>query len=328
MASEVKEEKKMISKAVNLASDYKKKDFLTLLNYSAAEIEDLVMLAYKLKNYHKNNVVYTPLEGKTLGMIFEKASTRTRVSFEVGMNQLGGYALFLNKEDLQLNRGESLADTAKTLSRYVDVILLRTGSHQSLVELAENATVPVINALSDLYHPTQIIADLLTIYEQKGKWKGVKLTYVGDGNNVVHSLMIAGAKLGMEITVATPVGYAPDPMVTMQSLMAAEEHGGKLTITSNVKEAVKDADIVYTDVWCSMGFEAENEQRLKDFRAYQVDERLVRLAAEDYTFMHCLPAHRGQEVSAEVIDGKHSVVFDEAENRLHAHKAILVKLLT
>lgn len=328
MARRVKEEKKMIGKAANISSNYKKRDFLTLLDYSAAEIEELVMLAYKLKNYQKNNVAYTPLGGKTLGMIFERASTRTRVSFEVGMYQLGGHAIFLNKEDLQLNRGESIADTARTLSRYLDAILLRTGSHQSLVELADNATVPVINALSSLYHPIQIIADLLTIYEQKGKWQGVKLTYVGDGNNVVHSLMIAGAKLGMEITVATPAGYAPDDTITMQSLMLAEEHGGKLTITEDVKGAVKGADIIYTDVWCSMGFEAENEQRLKDFQAYQVNEKLLQLAANDYAFMHCLPAHRGQEVVDEVIDGKHSVVFDEAENRLHAHKAILVKLLT
>ncbi len=322
----------MVNKTVGAAPsyqlNYKKKDFLTLLDYSAAEIEELVMLAYKLKKYQKNNIIYSPLGGKSLGMIFEKASTRTRVSFEVGMYQLGGQAFFLNKEDLQLNRGESVADTAQTLSRYLDVILLRTGSHQNLVELAENATVPVINALSDLYHPTQIIADLLTIYEQKGRWKGVKLTYVGDGNNVVHSLMIAGAKLGMEIVVATPAGYAPDRAITLQALMLAEQAGGKVSITADVEAAVKNADIVYTDVWCSMGYEVEQEQRLKDFQAYQVNEQLVQLAAKDYTFMHCLPAHRGQEVTAEVIDGEHSVVFDEAENRLHAHKAILVKLLT
>ncbi len=321
----------MLTKAVSITpsySTYKKRDFLTLLDYSATEIEELVMLAHKLKNYQKNNVTYAPLGGKTLGMIFEKASTRTRVSFEVGMFQLGGHALFLNKEDLQLNRGETVADTAQTLSRYVDVILLRTSSHDNLVELAENATVPVINALSDLYHPTQIIADLLTIYEKKGKWKGVKLTYVGDGNNVAHSLMIAGAKLGMEITVATPAGYAPDSAVTMKALLLAEEHGGKVTITPDVENAVKDADIVYTDVWCSMGFESESDKRVQDFKDYQVNEKLVKLAKKDYTFMHCLPAHRGQEVTAEVIDGEHSVVFDEAENRLHAHKAILVKLLT
>lgn len=303
------------------------KDFLTLLDYSATEVEDLVIMAHKLKSYQQNQITYAPLGGKTLGMIFEKASTRTRVSFEVGMYQLGGHALFLNKDDLQLNRGESVSDTAKALSRYVDAILLRTTSHDSLQELAANATVPVINALSNLYHPTQAIADMLTVYEQKGRWRGVKLTYVGDGNNVAHSLMIAGAMLGMEVTVASPAKYAPDRMITVKALAAAQENGGKIIITEDVDQAVAGADFIYTDVWCSMGFEAENEQRLKDFADYQVNDRLVSLAKPDYTFMHCLPANRGQEVSASVIDGPNSVVFDEAENRLHAHKAILLKLL-
>lgn len=317
----------IVNKEVSEPLYFPSKDFLTLADFTKDEIEHLVMFGLELKQKLKKGIPFRPLNGKILGMIFEKSSTRTRVSFEVAMLQLGGQALFLNKNDIQLGRGETISDTAKVLSRYLDGILMRTDDQGKLIELARNSTVPIINGLSDLYHPTQAIADFMTIYEKKGKLKGVKLTYVGDGNNVAHSLMIGGAKLGMDVVIATPNGYEPMKQVIDLAMAEAEKQGSKLIITNNVEEAVTEADAVYTDVWTSMGQEAESQQRLISFEGFQVNNELLSSAKSDYIFMHCLPAHRGEEVTADVIDGAHSVVFDEAENRLHAHKAILATFL-
>jgi ornithine carbamoyltransferase len=264
------------------------------------------------------------LQGKVLGMIFEKSSTRTRVSFEVGMYQLGGQALFLSSRDIQLGRGETIHDTAKVLSRYIDGIMIRTFEHEKVEELAKHATIPVINGLTDTHHPAQVMADLLTIYEHKGKLQGLKLCYVGDGNNnMCHSLLEGAAKVGMDITVACPAEFAPDEAIVKSAKETAQETGSVIIIGEDPYEMVKDADVVVTDVFVSMGQEAETEEKLKKFSAYQVNESLCKYAKEDYIFLHCLPAHRGEEVSPEIIDGIHSVVFDEAENRLHVQKSIL-----
>lgn len=310
-------------KEINL----KGKDFLTLKDFDSDTIKSLVEKAIQLKKAQKAGEVVQPLKGKILGMIFEKPSTRTRVSFETGMIQLGGQAIYLNSQDLQIGRGETISDTAKVLSRYVDAIMIRTFSHQTVEELAAHATIPVINGLTDLFHPCQALADIMTILEVKGKYEGIKVAYVGDGNNVAHSLIIACAKVGMDIAVATPKGYEPAEEVIVAVKGYAEESGSKVEITNDPYEAVKGADVIYTDVWTSMGQEAENEERLRIFKDFQVNEELVKNAKDDYIFLHCLPAHRGEEVAAEVIDGKHSYVFDQAENRLHAQKALLVEIL-
>jgi ornithine carbamoyltransferase len=249
------------------------------------------------------------------------------VSFEVGMLQLGGHALFLSSRDIQLGRGEPIADTAKVLSRYVDGIMARTFAHKTVTDLAENATVPVINGLTDLSHPCQVMADYLTAWEKLGKLKGRKIAWVGDGNNMAHSLMFGAPKVGMNIAVATPRGYEPDPEVVRQATADAKAAGTKITLTHSIEEAVDDADVVETDVWASMGQEEEAEKRRRDFEGWQVDPRAMRLAKKKAIFMHCLPAHRGEEVAADVIDGKQSVVWDEAENRLHVQKAILITLM-
>lgn len=303
------------------------KDLLTLAELESHEIRLLVEKAVALKEKTAQKQIVQPLKGKILGMIFDKSSTRTRVSFEVGMIQLGGNALFLNGNDLQLGRGETIADTARVLSQYVDGIMIRTFSHQSVEELAKYADIPVINGLTDLYHPCQALADLLTIHEHKGKLEGLKLAYIGDGNNVAHSLMIACSKVGIDVAIAAPEGYAPDETVTAQCKEYAEQSGAKLIITDSPYEAAKNADILYTDVWTSMGQENENQERLRDFHGYQVNEELAAIAKEDFLFMHCLPAHRGEEVSSAIIDGAHSVVFQQAGNRLHAQKALLVEIL-
>jgi len=308
--------------------DLKGRDFLTLADFNKEEIEHLALLGIELKAKQKNGIPFQPLQGKTLGMIFEKSSTRTRVSFEVGMLQLGGHALFLSNRDIQLGRGETISDTAKVLSRYLDGIMMRTDDQQKLIELARNSTIPIINGLSDLFHPTQAIADLMTIYEQKGKWQGLKLAFVGDGNNVAHSLIIAGAKLGMDVYIATPEGYEPNKKIVMDAEVEAAKLGNMVKVTHDVKEALEQADVVYTDVWTSMGDEAEAELRIERFKNYQINADAVFKAKEDYIFLHCLPAHRGEEVTADVIDGPNSFVFDEAENRLHAHKAILATFIT
>lgn len=317
----------IVNKEASESLYFSGRNFLTLADFTKDEIEHLVMFGLELKQKHKKGIPFKPLNGKILGMIFEKSSTRTRVSFEVAMLQLGGNALFLSKNDIQLGRGETVSDTAKVLSRYLDGILMRTDNQGKLIEMARNSTVPIINGLSDLDHPTQAIADFMTIYEKKGKLKGIKLAYVGDGNNIAHSLMIGGVKLGMDVVVATPKGYEPMKQVVEMAIAEAEKQGSKLIITNNVEMAVEEADVVYTDVWTSMGQEAESELRLSKFRDFQVNSKLVSIAKPNHIFMHCLPVHRGEEVIAEVIDGPNSVVFDEAENRLHAHKAILATFL-
>ena len=287
----------------------------------------MVSLGIDLKAKQKAGIPTPILEGKTLGMIFQKSSTRTRVSFEVGMYQLGGSALFLSTNDLQIGRGEPIKDTARVLSRYLDGIMIRTYSHADVEELAEYADIPVINGLTDDYHPTQIIADLITIQEHKGKLEGIKFAYVGDGNNMTHSVMIGCAKVGMDVTVACPDGYMPNPEIVALAQGYAAESGGSVTVMHDPKEAVKGVDVVYTDTWASMGQEAEKEIRKKAFAGYQVDDALMALAKPDAIFMHCLPAYRGMEVTDEVMESAQSVVFDEAENRLHAHKAIMASVM-
>jgi ornithine carbamoyltransferase len=303
-----------------------KKDLISIVDIKD-ELEEIIDLGLEMKRRHRMVEVYEPLKDKSMAMIFEKPSTRTRVSFEVAMTQLGGHALYLSPRDMQLGRGETIADTAKVLSRYVDAIVYRAYKHEMVVELAENATVPVINALDDVEHPCQIVADLMTIKEKKGGFRGLKLAYVGDGNNVANSLMLGAAIVGMDFYIACPEGYEPPKEIIGEARKIANETGAKIVITHDPIEAVKDADVVYTDVWVSMGDEAEKEIRLKVFKPYQVNEELVRHAKSNYIFMHCLPAHRGYEVTDEVIDSRNSVVFDEAENRLHAQKAILVRLI-
>lgn len=303
------------------------KDFICLHDLTKEEILDLIELSIKLKAETKQGIPHKLLEGKTLGMIFTKSSTRTRVSFEVGMVQLGGYPLFLSSNDIQLGRGETIHDTAKVLERYLDGIMIRTHSHQDVLDLAEHADIPVINALTDLLHPCQIIADLQAAYEHKGKLEGLKLAYIGDGNNVANSLMFGCGKVGVDCSVATPAGYAPSDEIVQMAKDDFKKSGATLTITTDPVEAIKNADIVYTDTWVSMGMEAEKEERIKVFMPYQINEELVRHAAPDFIFEHCLPAYRGYEMSEGVIDGAHSIVFDEAENRLHAHKAIMVRLM-
>lgn len=305
----------------------KGKDFLTLKDFTGEEIMDMVQLGIDLKAKLNAGIPTPILAGKSLGMIFQKSSTRTRVSFEVGMYQLGGQALFLSSNDLQIGRGEPIQDTARVLSRYLDAILIRTYSHKEVEQLAEYASVPVINGLTDDFHPTQVIADLITIQEKKGKIKGLKFAYVGDGNNMTHSLMIGGAKTGMDVVVATPENYEPNPEIVALAQGYAKEYGGSVTVVRDPAEAVKDADIIYTDTWASMGQEAEKEIRKKAFAGYQVDAALMAKAKSDAIFMHCLPAYRGMEVTDEVMEGAQSVVFDEAENRLHAHKAILATVV-
>lgn len=306
----------------------KGRDFLTLRDFTGQEISDMVDLGIELKAKLKAGIPTPILSGKTLGMIFQKSSTRTRVSFEVGMYQLGGQALFLSANDMQIGRGEPIQDTARVLARYVDGILIRTFSHQEVEQLAKYADVPVINGLTDDYHPTQVIADLITIKEHKGTLKGIKMAYIGDGNNMTHSLMIGGAKVGMEVWIATPADYAPNPEIVAAAEQYAAEYGGKIVLTNDPKEAVAGVDVVYTDTWASMGQEEEKAIRQKAFAGYQVNSELLTLAKPDAIVMHCLPAYRGQEITEEVMEGRQSVVFDEAENRLHAHKAILVTVMS
>ncbi|MCJ7806041.1 MAG: ornithine carbamoyltransferase [Clostridia bacterium] len=310
-----------------MAIAMKRKDLVSIHDLSREETEQILDTAHILKMKHKLGEIYHPLKGKTLGMIFQKPSTRTRVSFEVGMWQLGGYALFLGANDLQLNRGETIADTARNLSRYLDGIMIRTFAHQDVIDLAEYSSVPVINGLTDLLHPCQVLADLFTISEKKNNLVGLKLAYIGDGNNMAHSLMFGGAKMGMHIVICSPSGFEPDPEVTRLSKLDAAKSGATITIKNDPAEAVQAADIIYTDVWTSMGMEAEYEQRLKTFSRFQVNSALLKKAKEDVLVMHCLPAHRGEEITSEVIDGIHSIVFDQAENRLHVQKAIMALVM-
>ncbi|MDD4295768.1 MAG: ornithine carbamoyltransferase [Ruminiclostridium sp.] len=304
------------------------KHLLCLNDWTSDEIIDVLDLADKLKYENKNGIRHDHhLKSKTLGMIFSKSSTRTRVSFEVGMQQLGGYALFLSSADIQLGRGETVHDTAKTLSRYLDGIMIRTFKQKDVTDLAEYGTIPIINGLTDELHPCQILADLMTIREKLGRLKGLKLAYVGDGNNIAHSLLLGCTKTGMNISIASPIGYSCDNKYVDMAKKIANETGSIIQVTTDSKEAVQGADVVYTDTWISMGMEKEKEERLNTFAPYQVNKELFSLANTNAIFLHCLPAYRGLEVTEDVIDGPQSVVFDEAENRLHAQKAVMVKLL-
>ncbi|MGB4504477.1 MAG: ornithine carbamoyltransferase, partial [Syntrophaceticus sp.] len=305
----------------------KGRDFLTISDFTAEEIRLLIDAAHDLKRDLKEGVPHMVLKGKSLGMIFTKPSTRTRVSFEVGMYQLGGYALFLSSQDIQLRRGESLSDTARTLERYLDGIMIRTFDQQDVDELAQYASIPVINGLTDAVHPTQVVADLMTIEEHKGKLAGLKLAYIGDGNNVAHSLLQICARMGLHMTIACPPGYEPDASVLQAARNDAAKSGVQLEVVDDPLEAVKNADAVYTDIWASMGQEKEQEKRAQVFKHYQVNTELLKRANDGVIVLHCLPAHRGEEITDEVMDGPHSVVFDEAENRLHAHKAIMALLI-
>ncbi|PMP74462.1 MAG: ornithine carbamoyltransferase [Aciduliprofundum sp.] len=289
------------------------------------DLLDIINLGIEIK---KNPRKYMHvLEGKSLAMIFEKPSTRTRTSFEVAMTQLGGHALYMSPRDMQLGRGETIEDTAKVLSRYVDAIVYRAFDHRMVVALAKNSTVPVINALDDVEHPAQIIADLMTILEKKGRLKGLKISFIGDGNNVANSLMLGSAIVGADFYIASPRGYEiKEEYVKIARSIAGNR--SRIVLTNDPVEAAKDADVIYTDVWVSMGEEEEREKRERDFKDYQVNLSLVKHAKKDYIFMHCLPAHRGLEVTGDVIDSPNSVVFDEAENRLHAQKALLVKFIS
>ncbi|HEX9058695.1 MAG TPA: ornithine carbamoyltransferase [Clostridia bacterium] len=300
---------------------------LSIHDLTGKEIEDIINLSEKLKRQTKEGVQHHLLKGKTLGMIFTKSSTRTRVSFEVGMSQLGGASLFLSSDDIQLGRGESIYDTAQVLSRYLDGIMIRTFSHSDVEDLAKYGSIPIINGLTDLMHPCQILADLFTVYEQKGKLEGLKLAYIGDGNNIANSLLHGCAKVGMHISVAAPKGYECDSAVLAEAQEDAKATGAKIVTTTDPVEAIKDADVVYTDTWVSMGQEKEKAERLKVFMPYQVNSKLFKNAKEDAIFLHCLPAYRDYEVTSEIIDGPQSVVFDEAENRLHVQKAVMVMLM-
>jgi ornithine carbamoyltransferase len=316
-----------VVKEVKEGNILKQKDFLSMQDITKEKIQSLLDLAKQIKRKFMLGEVYAPLKGKTLGMIFEKASTRTRVSFEVGMLQLGGHALFLSGKELQIGRGETISDTAQVLSQYLDGIMIRTFEHQKVEELAKYASIPVINGLTDYDHPCQALADLLTIQEIKGELKGLKLAYVGDGNNMAHALMLAAAKTGMDFAIACPKAYEPSEEVVKLTEEACQISGGSILVTQDPIKAVQYADIIYSDVWTSMGQELENEVRLKAFEGYQINEGLVKNAKQDYIFMHCLPAHREEEVSSEIIDGPHSVIFHQAGNRLHAQKALLVDLM-
>lgn len=303
------------------------KNFISIHDISKEEFDNLIKLAIELKREQKAGIAHKHLSGKTLGMIFTKSSTRTRVSFEVGMHQLGGQPLFLSVDDIQIGRGECIEDTARVLSRYLDGIMIRTHSHRDVEMLAEYGSIPIINGLTDLVHPCQVMADLLTVYEHKGKLEGLKMCYVGDGNNMTHSLLHGCAKAGMHMSVATPADYACNPAMVAEAMEDAKETGSIITITTDPEEAMAGADVVYTDTWISMGYEDEKEAKTKHFWPYQVNQRLFAKANDEAIFLHCLPAYRGYEVTADIIDGPNSVIFDEAENRLHAQKAILVTLL-
>jgi ornithine carbamoyltransferase len=306
-----------------MAVHMKGKSLASLYDLTREEMEQIFKTSELLKLQSLRGQEHPLLKGKTLGMIFEKPSTRTRVSFEVGMWQLGGYALYLSSTDLQLGRGETIGDTAQVLSRYVQGIMARVFAHQTILDLVKYSKVPVINGLSDFSHPCQGLADLFTVYEKKGRLEGLNLAYVGDGNNVAHSLLYGCSKMGMNITLGCPKGYEPDAKVIAQAKEEAKRTGCSVKVTQDPKEAVKGADVIYTDVWASMGKEKEREERIKILKPYQVNPQLAKGAKVDYIFMHCLPAHRGEEVVDEIADSKNSVIFDQAENRMHTQKAVM-----
>ncbi|MDN5338945.1 MAG: ornithine carbamoyltransferase [Euryarchaeota archaeon] len=300
-----------------------KKDFLSIIDLDEYELESIVADAVRLKRLKSAGTAHEFLRGRSLGMIFEKASTRTRVSFEVGMSDLGGHALFLNPQDMQLGRGEEIRDTARVLARYVDAVMIRAYSHATVEEFARYADVPVVNGLSGRLHPCQVLADIMTLTERFGDLHGLKLAWVGDGNNVCNSWILSSALTGMEIAVASPPRYRPKDEIVDR----ARAMGGKVTIVTDPIEAVRDADVLYTDIWVSMGDEQERAERLRALRGYTIDSRLLAQASPDALVMHCLPAHRGEEITDEVMEGPQSIVWDQAENRLHAQKALLVRLI-
>ena len=310
-----------------MAVNMKGKDIISIHDLTREEVNQILDTAHILKMKNKIGEIYHPLKGKSLGMIFQKASTRTRISFEVAMWQLGGYALFLSAADLQLKRGETIADTARVLCRYLDGIMIRTYSHQDVLDLAEHSTVPVINGLTDLLHPCPVLSDLFTGKEKLGWLQGVNLVYIGDGNNMAHSLMFGGAKMGMNVTICSPSGYEPDPEITALAREDAAKTGASINIHGDPVEAAKTADIIYTDVWASMGQEEEHQKRVEAFAHYQVNSKLLAQAKDDILVMHCLPAHRGEEITDEVVDGPRSIVLDQAENRMHVQKAILALVM-
>jgi ornithine carbamoyltransferase len=302
-----------------------KKDLLTLRDLNADDCQMLFKRSFELKVRHAAGITDQTFQGKTLGLIFDKPSTRTRVSFEAAMVQLGGTPLFLNAQDTQLIRNEPIADTAHVLSKYLDGLVVRTYSQELLKDLAEAASIPIINALTDLYHPCQVLSDLMTILEVRRNLEGLKIVWVGDGNNVCHSWLNAAAILPLNLVVACPEGYQPDEAILEA---AVKDSQGSIVVLSDPEEVVRDADVIYTDVWASMGQEGERTLRKGVFRPFQVNQGLVAMAKHDVMVMHCLPAHRGEEITADVLEGVHSVVWDQAENKLHMHKAILEKLMT
>ena len=298
------------------------KHLLKLMDLSQQEIVEILNLADQLKYEKKNGIEHHILKGKTLGLIFEKSSTRTRVSFEVGMYDLGGTALFLSSRDLQIGRGEPVQDTARVLSRYLDGIMIRTYDQKEVEDLAKYGSIPIINGLTDYCQPCQVLADLMTILEHKGALKGKKLCYIGDGNNMTNSLIVGGIKMGMKVSIACPEGYRPDP-----EIMKWAYDNGTFTCTDNILEAARNADVLYTDVWASMGQEAEAEERKKIFKGYQINAEVMAVANSEAMVMHCLPAHRGEEITEDVLEAHADEIFDEAENRLHAQKAVMVKCM-
>jgi ornithine carbamoyltransferase len=300
-----------------------KRDFLRLRDFSSEEIDHLLKRALELKSGKDSNKC--PLIGRNIGLIFEKASTRTRVSFEVGIYQLGANSIYLNPKEIQLGRGETIHDTAKTLSRYLDAIVIRTFNHNTLIEFASSSSIPVINGLSDLLHPCQALGDMMTVLEKKGKLKGINLSYIGDGNNVANSLIEASSMMGINLKIACPKGFEPDTEVLKEQKASAKS---EIRIVRNPKDAAMGADVLYTDVWVSMGQEKEEKQKKKNFKAYQLNSKILSYAKEDAIVLHCLPAHRGEEITDDVIDSPQSAVFDQAENRLHTQKALLEFLLS
>lgn len=303
------------------------KDLISINDLTLEEIYQIFDVSKTLKEKFYIGEPHRVLEGKTLGMIFAKPSTRTRISFETGIYQLGGIGMYFGPNDLQLGRSENISDTAKVLSRYLNGIMIRTFDHNDVVELAKYASIPVINGLTDLLHPCQVLTDLFTVLEKKRKLQGLKLAYIGDGNNMAHSLLNGCSKVGMDLSIASPSGYKPNEDIVKNAIANAKYMGSKIEILEDPVEAVKNADVVYTDVWASMGQEKESEERKKKFAKYQVNPELVKHAKDDYLFMHCLPAHRGEEVVNEVADSPNSVIFDEAENRLHVQKAIMALVM-
>ncbi|MDR3665901.1 MAG: ornithine carbamoyltransferase [Ignavibacteriaceae bacterium] len=310
-----------------MAVNMKGKSLIEINHLSLEEIYQIFDLSKTLKEKLITGEPHKLLEGKTLGMIFSKPSTRTRISFEAGIYQLGGMGMYFNQNDLQLKKSESVSDTAKVLSRYLNGIMIRTFDHQDVIDLAKFGSIPVINGLTDLHHPCQVLTDLFTVLEKRRVLKGLKLVYIGDGNNMAHSLLHGCSKVGMDITIASPSGYMPLKEIVEESKVNAKYMGSKIEITEDPVKAVSGADIIYTDVWASMGQEKEAAERRKKFIQYQVNKELVKNAKDDYIFMHCLPAHRGDEVTDEICDSPNSVIFDEAENRLHVQKAIMALVM-